>query len=84
MPSNRGYLLQKKQNRAKPKSNLPLHLYISLPLVINTWKHWKNESMVSALEVIKMELLAVLHGAVMYHNIPKQMLYDRVNGHVTH
>ena len=57
MPLNRGYLLQKKQNRAKPKSNLPLHVYISLPLVINTWKHWTNESMVSALEAIKMELL---------------------------
>ena len=71
-------LSQKKQKTGKPRSKSTL-ASISLLLIRKTQKHWTNESMASILEAIR----NVLCAAVMY-NIPRQILYDRVKGYVTH
>ena len=83
MQSNRGRL---PQNRAKKRGRPRCH---SAPAIINSTivhkarrKRWSNENMIAALEAVK-KGTPVLRAALMYE-IPKQTLYDRVNGRVKH
>ena len=70
---NQGCLPQKKWKRGRPGSK-SAPASISLLIIKKTRKHWTNESMVSALKVVKIGTL-VLCAAVTY-NIPKQTLHD--------